>query len=112
MSRGRTESSASGAAICSAVGSSVCSAIGAPIGSSVLDARGALGTAVCWTLSATVGSAIGSSVGSAVGSAVATHTEPGVGAAVRASILDTGDPLGAAVSRALEAGSALIGILC
>jgi len=29
-----------------------------------------------------------------------------------ASILDTGDPLRTAVSWALEAGSALIGILC
>jgi hypothetical protein len=81
-----------------------------------LDARGALGTAVCWTLSATVRaaicSAVGSSICSAVGATVATHTEPGVGAAVSASILDTRDTLGAAVSGALEAGSALIGILC
>ena len=108
MSRGRTESSASGAAICSAVGPSVCSAIGAPIGSSVLDAKGALGTTVCWTLSACVRAAVGSTICATV----ATYTEAGVGATVAASILDTWDPLGAAVSGALEAGSALIGILC
>jgi hypothetical protein len=85
-----------------------------------LDAKGALGTAVCWTLSAcvraavgsTICAAVGSSICSAIGATVATHTEARVGAAVSASILDTRDTLGAAVSGALEAGSALIGILC
>jgi hypothetical protein len=73
-----------------------------------LDARGALGAAVCWTLC----SAVGAAICSAVSATVAAHTEAScVGSSVSASILNTWDPICTTVSWPLEAGATLIGTL-
>ena len=72
----------------------------------------ASGATVCAAIGPAVCASIGSAVCASIGPAVATTDGPAIGAAVCSAITDAGDPVGAAVRRALEILDTLARTLC